>query len=119
MLNRVLTVLLEKESLDEVSMIDDMGRLLSSVTRAGRLPAADAHVALLIDALEAQQRMGLGDLHEVWVEGNDRTLIDIVTPHRILIAQGREGRLGRWRHSVDHLRSALATTPSKEVTVDV
>lgn len=119
MLNRLLTVLFEKEGLDEVSMIDDMGRLLSSVTLAGRLPDVTAHVDLLINALEVQQQMGLGDLHEVWVEGEGRTLIDVVTPHRILIAQGHEGRLGRWRHSVDHLRSALATTPTTEVKIDV
>ena len=119
MLNRLLTVLLDKEGLDEVSIIDDMGRLLSSVTKAGRLPEVTEHVGLLIGALETQQRMGLGELHEIWIEGDARTLIDIVTPHRILFAHGHEGRLGRWRHSVDHLRSALATTPTAEVNVDV
>lgn len=115
MLNRVLTALMERESLRQAAMIDDMGRLLAGVTEPGQPPEATQQIPLLVAALEAQQQLGLGELHEVWTEGKERTLLDLITPYRVLILQGQVGRLGRWRHSVDHLRSALAHARVSEV----
>ena len=40
MLNRVLTALMERESLRQAAMIDDMGRLLAGVTEPGQAPEA-------------------------------------------------------------------------------
>ena len=40
----------------------------------------------------------LGELHEVWVEGEATTCIDIITPYRILMLSGTKGNIARWRH---------------------
>ena len=119
MLNRVLTALMDRESLRQVAMIDDMGRLLAGVTEPGQALESLDQIPFLVTALEAQQHLGLGELHEIWTEGEERTLLDLITPYRVLILQGQQGRLGRWRHTVDHLRSALAHARISEVNQHV
>jgi hypothetical protein len=65
---------------------------------------------LAVAALDAVQHHDQGDLHELWVEGDDQVLIDVLTPYRIVMLSGSNGNMARWRHSVDHLRPQLATT---------
>ena len=61
-------------------------------------------------ALDAVQHHDQGDLHEVWIEGEQQMLIDIITPYRIMLLRGTKGNIARWRHSMDHFRPQLATT---------
>jgi len=111
MLQRLLTGVLEQEGVEQAVMFDDRGRLMASVSRQGQLPALEDAVALTSAALSACVEHELGDLYEIWSEGEQRTMIDVITPYRILMLKGQGGRLARWRHSVDHRRRQLATTP--------
>ena len=110
MLQRLLGEFLNVNGVDQATVIDDRGRLLSCVGGEGQLPLTQRAVELTVAALDAVQNSGLGDLQEVWVEGKASTCIDIITPYRILMLSGRTGNIARWRHSVDHLRQQLATT---------
>ena len=111
MLQRLLTELVKMESLDQAVVIDDRGRLLASVGPQGQLPPTQDIVSMASAALTASQHVGLGDLHEVWFEGSTTVMLDILTPYRILMLQGEQGHLARWRHGIDRLRKQLATTP--------
>ncbi|MGB1587871.1 MAG: hypothetical protein ACPHJD_03540 [Poseidonia sp.] len=111
MLQRLLAEFLKLEGLHQALVIDDRGRLVSSVGASGSLPLTQQTVELTSAALDASMQNAYGDLHEVWIEGQSQTLIDVLTPHRILMLQGDGGQLARWRHSVDQLRKQLATTP--------
>lgn len=110
MLHRLLGEFLNVDGVEQATAIDDRGRLLSSVGAEGQLPSTQRAVDLTVAALDAAQGSHLGELHEVWVEGEATTCIDIVTPYRILMLSGTKGNIARWRHSVDRLRRQLATT---------
>ena len=111
MLQRLLSELVKMESLDQAMVVDDRGRLLASVGSQGKLPPTQTVVSMASAALSASQHAALGDLHEVWFEGTTTVLLDILTPYRILMLQGEQGHLARWRHGIDRLRKQLATTP--------
>ena len=111
MLQRLLAEFLNLEGLHQALVIDDRGRLVSSVGASGSLPLNQQAVELTSAALDASMQNTYGDLEELWIEGDVQTLIDVLTPHRILMLEGNGGQLARWRHSVDQLRKQLATTP--------
>ena len=79
MLQRLLGEFLEVDGVDQATAIDDRGRLLSSVGAEGQLPSTQRAVDLTVAALDIAQGSQLGELHEVWVEGEATTCIDIVT----------------------------------------
>lgn len=110
MLQRLLTEFLSHSGIEQALMIDDRGRLLSSIGRQGAFPATDRAIAVASAALDTTQRLGLGDLHEVWIEGEETVMLDVVTPYRILFLSGTQGNVARWRHTTDQLRKQLATT---------
>ena len=110
MLQRLLGEFLKIEGVDQAMMMDDRGKLLSSVGPEGQLPPVNRAVELTVAALDAVQHHDQGDMHELWIEGEDQVLIDILTPYRIVMLSGSKGNIARWRHSVDHLRAQLATT---------
>ena len=110
MLQRLLTEFLTVDGVEQAAAIDDRGRLLSSVGAEGQLPLTQRAVDLTVAALDSAKGSNLGDLQEVWVEGDTTTCIDIVTPYRILMLSGGVGNIARWRHSVDRLRQQLAAT---------
>lgn len=111
MLQRLLSEFHNQAGIKQAMMFDDRGRLLSAVGPKGFLPATDRAVSITSVALDTSQQLGLGDLHEVWIEGDETVMIDIITPYRILILNGTNGNIARWRHTTDHLRRQLATTP--------
>ena len=111
MLHRLLGEFLNVDGVQQATAIDDRGRLLSCVGTEGQLPSTQRAVDLTVAALDAAQGSQLGELHEVWVESEATTCIDIITPYRILMLSGGQGNIARWRHSVDRLRRQLATTP--------
>lgn len=110
MLQRLLGEFLKIEGVDQAMMMDDRGKLLSSVGPEGQLPPVNRAVELTVAALDAVQHHDQGDMHELWIEGEDQVLIDILTPYRIVMLSGSKGNIARWRHSLDHLRAQLATT---------
>jgi hypothetical protein len=111
MLQRLLAEFLHHEGVEQALVFDDRGRMLSSVAKQGVLPATEQAVDLTVLALAATQHTNFGELHEVWLEGDQTTLIDVITPYRILMLQGKQSKVARWRHAVDHMRKQLATTP--------
>jgi len=111
MLQRLLSEFLNQAGIEQAMMLDDRGRLLSAVGPKGQLPGVDRAISLTSAALDASQQLGLGDLHEVWIEGDETVMVDIITPYRILMLNGTNGNIARWRHTTDHLRRQLATTP--------
>ena len=110
MLQRLLGEFLKIDGVEQAMMMDDRGKLLSSVGTEGQLPHVERAVELAVAALDAVQHHDQGDLHELWVEGSDQVLIDVLTPYRIVMLSGSNGNIARWRHSIDHLRPQLATT---------
>ncbi|MDP6194330.1 MAG: hypothetical protein QF880_01250 [Candidatus Poseidonia sp.] len=110
MLQRLLGEFLKIDGVEQAMMMDDRGKLLSSVGTEGQLPPVDRAVELTVAALDAVQNHDQGDMHELWIEGEDQVLIDILTPYRIVMLAGTKGNIARWRHSMDHLRPQLATT---------
>ena len=110
MLQRLLREFLKIDGVEQAMMVDDRGKLLSSVGPEGQLPPVERAVELAVAALDAVQHHDQGDLHELWVEGDDQVLIDVLTPYRIVMLSGSNGNIARWRHSIDHLRPQLATT---------
>ena len=111
MLQRLLAEFVARRGVHRATMIDDRGRLLASVGSKGHLPQTEHVVHLASASLDAAHGLGLGDLHEVWFEGETTSLLDILTPYRILMLDGTNGRVARWRHTVDQMRKQLATTP--------
>ncbi|MEK9651143.1 MAG: hypothetical protein VW102_03000 [Poseidonia sp.] len=111
MLHRLLAEFLRHDDLTQAVVIDDMGRMLSSVGEQGALPPTNEAIHLTNAALSAAQHTEFGTLHELWIEGQDTTVIDVLTPYRILMLKGKNGHLARWRHSTDRMRKQLATTP--------
>ena len=111
MLQRLLSALTTQKGVEQVLMVDDRGRLMASVGQTGTVPDVERMVLITSTAFEATQNLGLGELYEIWEESETRTMIDIVTPYRILMLHGKGGKLARWRHSVDVNRKSLATTP--------
>ncbi|MCH1541293.1 MAG: hypothetical protein L7S56_07705 [Candidatus Poseidonia sp.] len=111
MLPRLLTSLMGQNGVQQALMIDDRGRLLAGINKQGSVPAVERTVNIAAGALEAVQNLEFGELEEVWLEGKARTMVDIITPHRILMLHGEGGNLARWRHSIDLHRRSLATTP--------
>jgi hypothetical protein len=111
MLQRLLAEFLRHEGLEQALVFDDRGRMLSSVAKQGILPDTERAVDLTVLALAATQHTGFGELHELWLEGDATTLIDVLTPYRILMLQGTSSHVARWRHTIDHMRKQLATTP--------
>ena len=110
MLQRLLGEFLKIDGVEQAMMMDDRGKLLSSVGPEGQLPPVERAVELAVAALDAVQQHDQGDLHELWIEGDDQVLIDVLTPYRIVMLSGSSGNIARWRHSMDHLRPQLATT---------
>ena len=110
MLQRLLGEFLKIDGVEQAMMMDDRGKLLSGVGPVGQLPPVERAVELSVAALDAVQHHDQGDLHELWIEGDDQVLIDILTPYRIVMLSGSNGNIARWRHSMDHLRPQLATT---------
>ncbi len=110
MLQRVLAGFLQVEGVETAMMLDDRGHLLSSVGPSGMLPAVESTVTLTSAAFDAAQSLGRGELLEVWCEGTQRTMVDIITPFRIVALHGQGGRTAQWRHAIDHARKHLATT---------
>ena len=110
MLQRLLGEFLKIDGVEQAMMMDDRGKLLSSVGPEGQLPPIEQAVELAVAALDAVQHHDQGDLHELWIEGDDQVLIDVLTPYRIVMLSGSSGNIARWRHSMDHLRPQLATT---------
>ena len=111
MLQRLLSALTTQNGVEQALMIDDRGRLMASVGKSGSFPDVERTVLMTSNGFEATQNLGLGELYEIWEESDTRTMIDIVTPYRILMLHGKGGKLARWRHSIDLNRKSLATTP--------
>lgn len=92
-------------------LINDSGDLLASVGDEGVLPPFEHAVEVVSAALESSEALGLGAVYEVWCEGDERLMIDVASPTRIVALSGSGGRLARWRHALDRDRRILATTP--------
>ncbi len=110
MLQRLLSEFLRVDGVHQATMIDDRGKLMSSVATEGQLPHTERAVELTVAALDVAQGCTHGDLQEVWVEGEAQAFVDILTPYRIVLLSGANGNIARWRHVMDHLRQQLATT---------
>tara|TARA_B100001093_G_scaffold349099_1_gene333693 strand:- start:77447 stop:77788 length:342 start_codon:yes stop_codon:yes gene_type:complete len=110
MLQRVLAGLCRLEGVNQAMLIDDSGQLLASVGNEGEIPPFEDAIEMIEVARETGHALGLGNVHEVWCESEDRMLIDVALPNRIMVLSGRGGRLARWRHALDRDRRILTTT---------
>ena len=111
MLQRALAGLYRLEGVKQAMFINDSGDLLASVGDEGVLPPFEHAVEVVSAALESSEALGLGAVYEVWCEGDERLMIDVASPTRIVALSGSGGRLARWRHALDRDRRILATTP--------
>ena len=111
MLQRVLAGLVRTEGVQQAMLLDERGGLLACVGDEGIAPPVDQAVTTVNMATELCSSLGLGDLYEVWCEGDQRMMIDIACPERIVVLSGQGGRLARWRHALDRNRRIIATTP--------
>ncbi|MBT4070972.1 MAG: hypothetical protein HOL72_07330 [Euryarchaeota archaeon] len=109
MLQRVLAGLLRIEGVDQAMLIDDNGHLLASVGDEGILPPLEKAIKITTAALECAYASKIGDVFEIWCEGQERMMIDIASPNRIVVLSGKGGRLARWRHALDRDRRIIAT----------
>ena len=111
MLQRVLAALTKTEGVEQAMLLDARGSLLACVGDEGKTPPVDIAMNTVKMATELCTSLDLGNLYEVWCEGNDRMMIDIACPERIVVLSGQGGRLARWRHALDRNRRIIATTP--------
>lgn len=111
MLQRVLAGFVRLEGVEQAMLIDDTGQLLASVGEEGILPPFEDAVEMIHVAQETGHALGLGQVYEVWSEGDKRMILDVAAPNRIAVLSGEGGRLARWRHALDRDRRILATTP--------
>ena len=111
MLVRTLAGLYRLDGVKQAMLIDDSGALLASVGDEGSLPPFEHAVEVLTSALESADALGLGTVYEAWCEGEERLMIDVASPTRIVALSGNGGRLARWRHALERDRKILATTP--------
>jgi predicted regulator of Ras-like GTPase activity (Roadblock/LC7/MglB family) len=111
MLQRTLAGLYRLEGVQHAMLIDDSGTLLASVGDEGSIPPFDHAVDVISAALDSADALGLGAVYEAWCEGENRMMIDVASPNRIVALSGNGGRLARWRHALDRDRKILATTP--------
>ena len=111
MLQRVLAGLTKTEGVEQAMLLDERGTLLACVGDEGKTPQTDIAIAATNMATELCAALDLGDLYEIWCEGDERMMIDIARPGRIVVLTGRGGRLARWRHALDRNRRIIATTP--------
>ena len=109
MLQRVLSGLLRVEGVEQAMLIDNNGQLLASVGDEGILPPLDKAIKITTAALECAYASKIGDVFEIWCEGQARMMIDIASPNRIVVLSGKNGRLARWRHALDRDRRIIAT----------
>ena len=109
MLQRVLSGLLRVEGVEQAMLIDNNGQLLASVGDEGILPPLDKAIKITTAALECAYASQIGDVFEIWCEGQERMMIDIASPNRIVVLSGKNGRLARWRHALDRDRRIIAT----------
>ncbi len=110
MLQRVLAGFVRLEGVEQAMLVDDTGQLLASVGEEGILPPFQEAIEMIHAAQETGHALGLGQVYEVWCEGDKRMVVDIATPNRIVVLSGEGGRLARWRHALDRDRRILATT---------
>ncbi len=111
MLQRVLAGFINVEGVEQAMLLDQTGNLLACVGSEGRVPPVDHAINLTNMALEICASLEYGTLYEIWCEGDDRMMIDIARPGRIVVLTGTGGRLAGWRHALDRNRRILATTP--------
>ena len=111
MLQRVLASLIKTEGVEQAMLLDDRGALLACVGEEGKAPPVDIAMNTVNTAADVCLTNELGELYEVWCEGDNRMLIDIARPGRIVVLFGQGGRLARWRHALDRNRRIIATTP--------
>ena len=111
MLQRVLAALTRTEGVEQAMLLDERGRLLACVGEEGKSPRIDAAIETTNMATELCSALELGNLYEIWCEGDERMMIDIAHPSRIVVLTGTGGLLARWRHALDRNRKIIATTP--------
>ncbi len=111
MLQRTLAGLYRLDGVQHAILMDDSGTLLASVGDEGLIPPFEHAVDVISAALESADALGLGAVYEAWCEGENRMMIDVASPTRIVALSGNGGRLARWRHALDRDRKILATTP--------
>ena len=111
MLQRVLANLVKTEGVEQAMLLDERGSLLACVGNEGKVPPTESAIQATNIAIELSAALDLGELYEIWCEGDERMMIDIARPGRIVVLTGRGGRLARWRHALDRNRRIIATTP--------
>ena len=111
MLQRVLASFTNIDGVEQAMLLDHTGNLLACVGSEGIVPPVDIALSVTNLAIELTTSLDLGTLHEIWCEGDDRMMIDIARPVRIVVLTGTGGRLAGWRHALDRNRRILATTP--------
>ena len=113
MLQRVLANLVKTEGVEQAMLLDERGSLLACVGNEGKVPPTESAIQATNIAIELSAALDLGELYEIWCEGDDnhRMMIDIVRPGRVVVLTGSNGRLARWRHALDRNRRIIATTP--------
>ncbi len=111
MLQRVLAGLTTIEGVQQAMLIDNKGHLMACVGDEGQMPPLETATEITTLALETCSALAIGQLYEVWCEGDSRMMIDMAGPDRIVVLCGKEGRLARLRHALDRDRRILATTP--------
>lgn len=112
MLQRILASLCSLDGVNQAMLLNDRGQLLASVGEEGSIPPFEQAIQVTTAAMECSHATGIGHLYEVWLEGEERMMIDIAAPNRIVVLSGQGGRLARWRHALERDRRIIATTQS-------
>ena len=111
MLQRALAGLCRLDGVDHAMLLDNSGQLISSVGQEGIFAPVDQASEMILAAQETAHALGLGQVYEVWCEGESRMVIDAVASNRTVVLTGKGGRLARWRHALDRDRQIIATSP--------
>jgi len=101
MLQRILAGFQNLPGAEQAYLVSRQDGLISAVGKRGKNPDLE-FANLAVRELANLERGSLGEGIELWIEGDQTTLISRISSDTSLVIRGKKNsRIARWRHAVD------------------
>jgi len=107
MMQGILVDLAKVKGVHNAIILDAEGELLAYAGTSPLPPQTQPIINTIVNALHICHITAFQGMEDIWIDGPIQTFVRVLSQHRLVCLQGKNGQYAAWKHQVNLRQHAL------------